>query len=333
VMLRLSLLVIVVCLFSTSVVLADDKASDAPEEDKAGVLAGVGSLVDDTHGTVSNRFSNFIIQVDDFIASGESTEELNRSLLRVRLDTIQPGGEDVEFSAKAKLRIVLPQSENRFRLLFSNEDDISSSANSDAAQREQIANEDDNDVSFALRFIRTARTRTRLKYDLGARVKDDDPQLFGRFIASYELPGKFKFTHSYTNGLTYFSKSGYQNTFRVDSRRNFFDKENLFFRNSLEFNWREGLKGVAIGEIIGIYASLGERRALAFEGLTGYATSLNPGVEDRFRGAEVRLRFRHSIWREWFYYEIWPSVSWSSTNDYEKAYGGLFRVEVTFGNI
>lgn len=303
------------------------------DDEDSGRLAGVTTLVDETHDKFSDQFSRFIVGIDDFISSGETEKQANESWARIRLDTVKPGADKAKLSGTVKLRAVLPQSQQRFRLLLSSEDDASNAANSDAAQREQIASADSNDVAFALRFIRNAQSKFRLKYDLGARYKDDKAQIFGRFIANYKHNSILGVTHSITNNFTYFSSSGYQNSFRVDTRRNFFDKERLFFRNTLEFSWKEGLKGAGIGETIGIYANLGDRRALALEGITGYSTALNPGETDRYRGAEVRLRFRHSVWRPWFYYEIWPSVSWSSSNDYERAFGGLFRLEVTFGSI
>jgi len=313
-----------------------DKQSEqnnADERSEPSAMSKAGSMVDEAHGKISDRFSQFIVQIDDFIGSGESGEQLNKSWARIRVDTVKPGAEKLDFGATVKLRIVLPQSEQRFRLLLSSEDDASSAANTDAAQREQIASTENNDVAFALRFIRTVKDRFRLKYDVGARYKDDKAQLFGRFIVGYTRNSMLGFTNSLTNNYTYFSASGYQNSFRIDSRRTFFGRESLFFRNTIELSWRKGLSGVGIGETIGFYADLGKRRAIAFEGLTGYATSLNEGNTDKYRGAELRIRYRQNIWRPWLYYEIWPSVSWSSSNNYEQAYGGLFRVEVTLGQI
>lgn len=305
------------------------------ENSKPGTLSKAGSLVDDAHDKISDRFSSFIVQIDDFIGAGESDEQLNTSWARIRVESVKPGAEELKLSATVKLRVVLPQSQQRFRLLVSSEDDEdeSSAANSDAAQREQIASEDSNNVALALRFIRTAKDRFRLNYDLGARLKDDKAQVFGRFIVGYKKDSILGFTNTFTNNLTYFSASGYQNSFRIDSRRTFFDRESLYFRNTIELSWREGNSGAGIGETMGFYADLGKRRALALEGITGYATSLNEGIEDKYRGAELRIRYRQNIWRPWLYYEIWPSVSWSSSNDYEMAYGGLFRVEVTIGNV
>jgi len=321
--------------FSSSQASDDAKHEDQKKEDKqkTGAFSRAGSMVDEAHGKVSDQFSRFIVQIDDFIGAGESGEQLNTSWARVRIDTVKPGAEKVDFASTVKLRIVLPQSQQRFRLLVSSEDDVTSAANSDAAQREQNASDDKNDVALAIRFIRTVKDRFRLKYDVGARQKDDAAQVFGRFIVGYERDSLLGFTNTLTNSLSYFSKSGYQNNFRIDNRRNFFGRDNLFFRNTIELSWRKGVSGAGIGETMGFYANLGKRRALALEGITGYATSLNEGIKEKYRGAELRLRYRQNIWRPWLYYEVWPSVSWSSSNNYERAYGGLLRLEVTLGNI
>lgn len=324
-----------VCSNASATEKTQTKESLPDENSEPGTLSKAGSLVDDAHGKISDRFSRFIVQIDDFIGAGESGKQLNTSWARIRVESVKPGAEEPKLAATVKLRVVLPQSQQRFRLLVSSEDDddASSAANSDAAQREQIASDDNNNVALALRFIRTVKDRFRLKYDLGARYKDDKAQLFGRFIVGYKKESILGFTNTFTNNLTYFSASGYQNSFRIDSRRTFFDRESLYFRNTIELSWRKGISGAGIGETMGFYADLGKRRALALEGITGYATALNDGIEDKYRGVELRIRYRQNIWRPWLYYEIWPSVSWSSTNDYEMAYGGLFRVEVTVGNV
>lgn len=301
------------------------------ETDKPNMLAGVGELVDETHNRISGRFSKFVVQIDDFLGSGERQSELNNSWTRIRLDTIKPGAEPAKLAAKIKLRLVLPQAQKRYRLLLSTGDDDSSAANTDAAQRERTARAGDDSIALALRFVRTARESSSLNFDLGASYKDDEAQVFGRINMAYKRDWIWGFENRISNSFKYFSYSGYDNRFRYDLTRPFSNRKNVYFRNSTEFVWRKNYKGVGIGETLGIYADLGPKMAIALEGITGYTTALNYEATDRFQGGEVRVRFRHSIWRDWFFYEIWPSVSWSASNDYEQAYGGLFRIEITLG--
>ena len=139
-----------------------------------------------------------------------------------------------------------------------------------------------------------------------------------------------RWTGRASNSFTYFAKSGYRNRLRFDVSRPLHRKRNFHFRTSTGFDWIVGTKGAFASQTIGVYGDLGESTAIAFEALGGYATSVIGG-QPRYRGSELRIRFRQSVWRPWFFYEIWPSVSWPAALDYDQAYGGLLRVEVLLG--
>ncbi len=322
---------------STNTALDVNKAAEASDDEpfvpSPSILSNVGTAVDSARDRVSNRFSGFIDQVDNYLGDESPTEEPNASWARVRVDTVQQNEEGVDLKGTVKLRVVLPKSQRRFRLLLSTEDDDASATNSDASQRESISTNNEGDVSLALRFIRTARDNAFVNYDLGARIRDDKAQVFVRINAAYQHDWRWGFKNRLSNNLLYFSSSGYENRIRYDMRRPLFNRDRFYFRNAAEIGWREGFKGASIGETIGVYAELSPRKAIALEAITGYNTSLNDGNTDRFPGVEARIRFRHSVWRSWFFYEIWPTVSWSASNDFKQAFGGLIRLEVTFGNI
>ena len=157
-------------------VFADDTDVDSSNQDtKPGLFSSVGSAVDGAHENVNTRFESFVNQVDDFIGTAQDGETINKSWARVRIDTIKTDAGKIELKAKIKLRLVLPQSEKRFRLLLSSGDDDQSVAGNDAAQREQIA-KDDEEIALALRFLRKVRERSSVKFDVGARWRDDEAQ-------------------------------------------------------------------------------------------------------------------------------------------------------------
>lgn len=293
-------------------------------------LKNVGAYVDSAQQRASRDFSGFIIQVDDFFGSGDDSAVKNNSWARIRLDLSKPGDENLKLGGTVKLRIVLPRAEKRFRLLLSTEDEVSTVSDADIAQPARVGNDSDQNVSLALRFIRTARDNASLNFDLGVRQRDGAVQTFGRVNGTVdgelgEWYGRF------SDNYYYYSKSGYQNKIKLEARRTLFGKPSLFFRSSTGFDWLKGSKGASISETLGVYAEINPRKALAVEALAGYSTALNGDSSSRYRGTELRLRWRHSIWRPWFFYEVWPSVSWPSSNGYSRAYGGLFRVEIIIG--
>lgn len=310
---------------------AHAQENDSSKEDES-ILTRAGSVVDGVQEKATDRFNSWILQIDDFFGGDQPVSEINESWARIRLDAIEPGFGDTKGKATVKLRLVLPRSEQRFRLLLSTEDENSTSKDTSGAGTSTNTSSDDQDVSLALRFIRTAKTSGSLNFDVGARIRDSKGQAFARINSSWVSNLNGGWNGKFTNNLFYFSSTGYENRLRYDLRKPWFGSETVFFRSSTNFNWVNGRKGAALSETLGMYAQINPRTALAGEAIFEYSTALNGDVTKRFHGSELRLRFRQNIWRPYFFYEIWPSVSWPVVNGYERVYGGMIRVEFVVGS-
>ena len=309
-----------------------DEAAEAADEERPGLFGRMGRSIEGTQRRASDGFTDFISSVDGFLGDGTESSSSNESRARIRLEASRPGGEDLGFDASVKLRIVLPQAEQRFRLLFSSDDDEESSVVSEEGtiRPARVESSADRNASVAVRFIRTARETSSVNLDLGLRQRDGLVQVFGRLNTVAEGEMVRRWTGRVANSFFYYRKSGYENRLRFDVSRPVARRGNVFFRTNTAFNWRRGIKGANVGQTLGLYADLGERTAVALEALAGYSTAIIDG-RARYSGAEVRVRFRQNVWRPWFFYEIWPSVAWPSSTDYERAWGGLVRLEVVLG--
>ena len=310
---------------------AVEQSSEEAEE--SNMFGRVGGFVDRYQRQASQGFNDFVLQVDDFFGADTDGDFSNESWARLRIDVEKPGDEDLDVSGTVKLRIVLPRAERRFRLLLSSEEEDTASSEADVTQPQRLdAEGDGQDVSLALRFIRSARDNGSLNFDLGSRQRDGRIQIFGRINSAVRGDMTRYWYGTASNSYYYYSASGFENKFRLTARRPMFKRDWLYFQSSTGFDWEKGRKGASISQSMGFYAEISERKALAFEALAGYATALNGGASARYRGHELRIRWRHNIWRKWFFYELWPSVSWPSSNDYEQVYGGLIRLEAFVGS-
>ncbi len=322
-MLRVLLMALLVSL-PAGAALAQQPATPTPD--------GTEGLVDRTHSLVSESFTNFIYQIDDTLAGGEPVTESPASSGRVRLDFSKRSNDSTSLKGSIKVRAVLPRFEKRLRLLISTEEDLS-------ADGENAPESNTDGLSFALRFIRNAKDNGFLNFDLGARWRDSKVQAFGRvtlsldyFHGNKESEGSGTRFHSrITNGLYQYSSSGFENRFRYDLSKTLDERDSLLLRGSTDILWNDARHGALITETIGLYTDIDRRRALAFEVRASYSTRLNGDETDRFRGTEVRFRFRHNIYRDWFYYEFWPGVTWFADNNYRQAFQGLFRIETLIG--
>ena len=286
------------------------------------VIAGI----DNAHYNASELIYDFASQLDDFLADEVTGEIENNSSATVRTDFSNPSDDNFSTSSKLKLRLVLPRSKQRVRLLL----DIDETENDDPA--EALTNDDtDQALSLAFRFIRNATERTRYNIDVGARRFDQRFQTFARLRVSTKFQNDDDWSFQLKNDLRHYYTSGYTNLTSFDFWHPLNEDNSTLFKSSTNFNWERIQSGTEIDQRFGVYKNLQHSSLLALEFLADYNTSPEDD-NSQYEGHSVRIRFRKNAFRPWFHYELWPSISWLAENDRELRFGGLVRFEVEFGN-
>jgi len=113
-------------------------------------------MLDEFHSLLSERFIRLANDLDGLFGGPEDDLYANESWLRFRLELRKFESESPQLRGNIKLKLVLPNTENRLRLLLSTEDD-------DILDPGEIRDgigttaSDANNVSFALRFLQSAR--------------------------------------------------------------------------------------------------------------------------------------------------------------------------------
>ena len=85
-------------------------------------LAQEDSVFDGVHGFISVGFSDFANNLDGLFGGVEKESGRNKSWARIRTDVIRFESDSFRIRPNAKLRLVLPNTQERFRLLLSTED-------------------------------------------------------------------------------------------------------------------------------------------------------------------------------------------------------------------
>ena len=294
-------------------------------------------VVDRTHFLITEGFNNFIFQIDDTLSGGEQVSDSPASTARVRIDFYKRGNQSTQLKGKIKVKAVLPRAEKKLRLLINTEEDLKPDVDG------QTESNTDG-LSLALRFVKRARDNGQLNFDLGGRWRDSKVQVFARANLSFDYyhgtprlitkeddSKELRFRSRLSNNLYQYSSSGFENRFRYDLSKTLGGQQNRVLRASTDLLWSDTRHGLLITETIGLYTNLDDKRALAYELIGSYTSRLNGSESDYYRGTEVRIRFRHNIFRDWFYYEFWPGISWNADNNYRDAFQALFRIETLIG--
>jgi len=314
-----SLLAVLLLPHATALAEAKSQAQENTREE--GVLDGFHSLL-------SERFIRLANDLDGLFGGPEDDLYANESWLRFRLELRKFESESPQLRGNIKLKLVLPNTENRLRLLLSTEDD-------DILDPGEIRDgigttaSDANNVSFALRFLQSARDKASIKFDVGARFRDSELQAFGRVNASlsFDQPVHSGRDLSLINNFWLFSASGYENRLKLNFTQAIRGYPEGLFQSRSEIIWKNNEPGARFVQLFGTYGEYRDDIFAGLESIFNVSTASVPD-EEHLRSIEVRIRYRQNIWRDWFYYEVWPRIRWESQNDYSARFGLQLRAEV-----
>lgn len=286
------------------------------------------SVIDRVHGNMSIRLSDFVGRIDSFFGEDEESPRVNESFVRLRFQGTYLEKDSFDPKANLKLKLILPSTEERLRLLISADEDDTTEPGSSSASTN--SDDTDGDLSLALRFLRTARENSGIKFDLGTRVRDSKLLAFARIGGFTRAQLSEDWRGTLANNALFYSDSGYDNRLSFKFERSLSFTREALLLSTTQFRWVDDSKGASIQQVAGLYSNYSPKTSLALEGLLSYTTAPASGVK-RFDGGGLRFRIRQNAFRHWFFYEIWPGLNWLAERDYEMTYGLLIRVEAVIG--
>ena len=315
-------------LVSVNVQAAEDSLFNIKAEEEALQDAEIKFNVDTAHKEASDILNVFASQIDSFFAEEVASDRINKTKATLRFDLANDANDDFQFKAKFKVRLVLPRSEQRLRLLLDVDDDSDDENRSSVQSLAESAEE--QNVALALRFLREANERINYNIDLGARRFESTFQGFARLKASLKENNDEGWSYKIENNLRQFFSSGYVNELRFDLWRNVRPQSSTVFRASTSFDWRKSIPGASIGQTFGVYKQLSSKSLIAYELLAAYRTSPDE-LQSHYEGHRFRVRYRRQAFRPWFHFELWPGVSWLTEQNNDAKLEGLVRAEIGIG--
>ena len=231
--------------------------------------------------------------------------------------------EDSDESISISTSVSLPYLEDRLNLFFSSRDEDRSRRDSAPADQS-----DDDDESFraGLRWILRTTDAINLDTDVGVR-SGIRPFVRVRYRQRWN-PAENWFLRV-TQSVRQVESAGLDSATVLDVDREI--GGNAVIRATSRLEWSEENVDDGVGwfwrQSLGYAVRIDQRAAVNMGGRVQGFTRPNTRADDYL----VSWRFRRSIWRPWFFYEVEPFFNWARENDFSQDNGLWLRTEIRFG--
>ena len=256
--------------------------------------------------------------VDSFFSDPEYEAEMVTSQFRLRPEISYRAEQGFDGTLKASFKYRLPNLERKVSLV---------GGSSDFDEDFDAAVDDDvNEPAIGLQFF--GKQRKEWAYSVSVGVKFNDFAGFMGPRIRYATNWTERTSFRYVQKILWQTNSEWQFRSRFDV--NVAINDRFFFRQMVDARWRgeysdeEGLRTRVSSFLT---SRLSRTSGLQNEATAVFHTEPDTHVDEYI----LALRYRKQAWREWFYYEIVPQVTWEDEFDYKLNPGIRFRIEVFYG--
>jgi len=292
-----------------------EEAAEVPEKKQSAIL----DYLERDKERLDSQGHRAAQWVDSFFRDPEYEAEVATSQVRVRPELYYQ--QEQGFSAKIKLsfRFKLPNLERHVSLVGG-----SSDLDSDF---DSAVDDDTNEPAIGLQFFVRERDKWVSSVSVGIKFNEFAGFLGPRFRYMTDWSPRTSFR--YVQKFLWQTNNEWQIRSRFDF--NFAVSKRLFFRQMVDGRWRgeySDEEGYRTRVSSFLTAGLANATGLQSEATVVFHTEPDTHVDEYV----LALRYRKRVWRDWFYYEIVPQVSWEDEFDYKFNPGIGFRIEVFYGS-
>ena len=318
-----------------------EKASETPQEEETGSQypdqdqdaegkKDIDEKIDEVHSAISKYILTSARWLDSFFGDKRFEAEENRTRVKVRLSSFYDADDGADFGGGASLRLVLPQLKNRWHVVFSGtsgDEDYEDARDSTGNARREFVKAEEKNFTLALQYFAKTTARNNVKIESGLRWRDNEPVFFAgpryRWYKEISDPWAVRFTQR----VRWYTDEGWYVKSIFDLERPVSEK--FFFRSTASGKWEEEEEGYAYTFGLRLFQALSPGKALEYEVNSNFETRPVNVLDE----ANLRIRYRQRIWRDWLTLEIAPQLSFPRDEDYEITPGILVQLEADFGQV
>jgi hypothetical protein len=289
------------------------------------------NFTDHTHRTLSKKITTFAESIDNFFGTKKGKNKVNKSKVRIYVDTLKTEGEIPTSEGNVKLQLVLPKTQDRLRFVLESEDDDQGVASSTATNqkntgRSETAGEKVRDATTAgFRYITDSAS---IKSSIGTGIIFDtiSPRPFYRVKLYRDAKfGKWKFRPQ--QEILWVSEKGHSTDTDLDLDKTLNHKWLFRFVNNIQWNDTDYIINFQNGP--SWFQKINETIGLSYN--AHIFTSNQPVFE--INNYSLSIGYRQLLYKKWFFWTLSPAINFPRDNNFHRTPSIAVRFEAIVGHI
>jgi len=293
--------------------------SSQPPSDQESIF----SLLDGPQQYIASSFLGFSKSLDEFFSDQKAEYENSGSYIRLTGDTIFTDGEGWGFSGSTRARLVLPNTQQKLKLVFETDPDQEREDPQPKLDRNPINAAENKSYFAGLEGLIGEFRHWRFRPGIGLKL-NRKADIFMRFRASRNYYINAAWQAYFGNTLYWFNSIGlrFDTLLEFDHR---FDGNRLF-RSATRAKREQQNDFWDLAQIFSITQRIDDRQAMVYLGAVY-------GVNEPLVHAEnyqLQMRYRRKLHANYLFLELIPQIQYQKDYDFKRVFSFTLRLEMVF---
>ena len=289
------------------------------------------NFADHSHRTLSKKITSFAETVDDFFGKDRGNNRINKTRVRIYVDSLKKEGNIPITEGNIKLQLVLPKTQERLQFILESEDDsdnitTTSSRAQRATGRGETAGEKVRESTTAgFRYLLDSAS---LKTSIGTGVIFDtvSPRPFYRLRIFRDAQfGKWLFRPQ--QEIFYVSANGYSTDTDLDLNKRISPQWSFRFVNNIQWNDTDYILNFQNGP--SWFQKISEKIGLSYN--AHIFTANQPAFQ--INNYSLSVGYRQLLYKDWFFWTLTPALNFPRDNNFNRTPSVAVRFETIIGHI
>ena len=289
------------------------------------ILSLSANAQDDTHNLISKEITGFASQIDSFFAEERSQHFVNKSQIRLFVDTEFRESTEPVSTPDMRIKLVLPRTQKRLQLIIESDKEEDKD---DDQEIQSLSSSSDKKKDNTKAGIEYFLPNPKIKTSLGSGIlfREITPLVFARLRMRKRIKYK-SWLIKPEQELMWISSDGYSTKTSLD-----FDKRlnnEYLFRVANDIKWNDKEYDVDFRNGPSLYQKISKKIGLSYN----FRVISSDAPVLAVNNYSFSVNYRQLLYKKWFFWTVSPALNFPRENNFHRTPGLTIRFEIIAGYV